>query len=285
MFFLRLSCDGGVVVDKMPNYTGPYISNGEYQTSVEFGDVKPLDILDSFSRLHDSAYAKWKDQLHRSVADSIYNESVKNLEGLFPEIAGFAVLYGNQLGRAVSNIISGWEYAAGNPLGALAGGVYNLYELMSYTHNYDSVKREILSYYSTDPYKDTHQLGGGGELDMGNKPVVPDSKPKPALPCVDCSDKVTYNPTADQTPVIDYFDSFVVKMDDDFVRADARPGASPTIPNQPGYQTYNPTTSVGSNLGRQADGLVGSEIGHAEPFAPRVPGRRKRRKRNRVYMY
>ncbi len=57
--------------DSFPNYTGPYISNGKLQESVPFGDKTPKDELDALSRLHDSAYAKWDDRLHRSVADNL----------------------------------------------------------------------------------------------------------------------------------------------------------------------------------------------------------------------
>ncbi len=177
----------GSYFDLLPNYTGPYISNGKFQKSVEFGDVKPKDQLDYFSRLHDSAYAKWNDKLHRTVADSIYNEQVKQLEGVLPEVARHAVLFGNQVIDSFSNLAHGYfDYG---PFGILVGGLKNMYDLQNYIENSSSVKKEILQYYSTDPYdfgrkmnrtfryRPNHDQQPGGILDD-----LPQPKPKPVPP-------------------------------------------------------------------------------------------------------
>lgn len=193
----------------MPNYTGPYISNGKFQTSVEFGEVEPLDVLDSFSRLHDSAYAKWEDSLHRTVADKIYYDSVKNLSGLFPEIASDVVLYGNRIGRSVSNIAS--SIATYGPLGIVVGGVKNMYDLYSYMSESSSgkIRKEILNYYATDPYPQYQvdgdnmnkrgklgeaSLGRGGTILPGDVDVY---NPHPAAPGLKLGSKIGYQPVID----------------------------------------------------------------------------------------
>lgn len=132
----------------LPNYTGPYISDGKFQTSVEFGTTKPKDELDSLSRLHDSAYAKFSDYGHRAAADAIYNGEATKLKGLFPEIAKNVVLYGNQVGRSASELIKGASYG---PLGFLYGAVNNMYNLNDYMLNNSKYKKEVLDYYKNDP--------------------------------------------------------------------------------------------------------------------------------------
>lgn len=143
----------------IPNYTGPYISNGKFQPSVQFGDRRPKDALDALSRLHDTAYAKWDDRLHRTIADRIYNEDAKQLSGMFPEVARFAVTYGNQTINSFNNIKKNWMYG---PFGILKGGVENAYDLFQVIDQGDAVAREIRNYYKTDPFIEL-QLGGRKE--------------------------------------------------------------------------------------------------------------------------
>lgn len=135
---------------ELPNYTGPYRSDGKFQTSVEFGKTAPKDKLDALSRLHDSAYAKYKDYGHRVAADSIYNQEAKKLVGKFPSLAGDLVVYGNQTGRSVSNLASNASYG---PLGFVYGAVKNMYNLNDYMVNQKKYAREVSDYYDTDPEK------------------------------------------------------------------------------------------------------------------------------------
>jgi len=139
----------GEVIDALPNYTGPYISNGEFQTSVEFGDKPPKDKLDALSRLHDSAYAHFDDYGHRRAADVIYGNEAKQLVGLFPELAGLVVKYGNQIGDSFSTILS--SYGMLGPAGILVGGVKNALKLHDYMINEQRYKKDITEYYATDP--------------------------------------------------------------------------------------------------------------------------------------
>jgi len=87
-------------------YTGPYISDGEFQTSVKFGKSTPVDRLDALSRYHDSAYANWFDLEHRAAADYIYYRDAHRLPGFVPRVAAYAVLYGNVYARALVNPVS-----------------------------------------------------------------------------------------------------------------------------------------------------------------------------------
>ncbi len=138
----------GSVIDALPNYTGPYISDGIFQTSVEFGSATPKDQLDALSRLHDSAYAKYKDFGHRKAADVIYANEARKLIGLYPELAGLAVKYGNQIIGSASNLLGGYKYG---PLGFVAGAIKNGLDLHDYMLNSTKYKNDVSQYYNTDP--------------------------------------------------------------------------------------------------------------------------------------
>lgn len=133
----------------MDNYTGPYWSDGKFQSSVEFGESEPLDALDEASRLHDSAYAHYKDEQHRRAADLIYYNSTKDL-GIKGAAAGSAVLFGNQTLRSGSNLITN-----GGPTlpGLVIGGIKNMISLNDWSNNRDKYLRDVTDYYLTDPRK------------------------------------------------------------------------------------------------------------------------------------
>jgi hypothetical protein len=132
------------------NYTGPYLSNGQLQSSVAFGDVDPKSQLDVLSRLHDTAYATYSDFGHRTAADAIYDAEAKKLEALFPQLAGSIVLYGNQLERSLTNLVSGMY---SGPLGFIVGAAKNMYNLNDYMINEKRYKAEVNALYASDPYK------------------------------------------------------------------------------------------------------------------------------------
>lgn len=131
-----------------PNYTGPYRSNGKFQTSVEFGDKIPIDQLDALSRLHDTAYARYDDYGHRVAADIIYNNEAKKLNGVGP-LAGLAVTYGNQLLRSGTSLGKGVLTAG--PIGGLFSAVKNLRDIADLTTNIDKYTKDILELYAQDP--------------------------------------------------------------------------------------------------------------------------------------
>lgn len=113
------------------NYTGPYISGGKLQSSVEFGEAEALSLLDYFSRLHDTAYAHWPDRRHRYAADLIYHDEVKKLVGMYPAIASRAVKYANIASATTSGPFAFMKDH--NPFGL------------------SKVKKEILEYFDRDP--------------------------------------------------------------------------------------------------------------------------------------
>lgn len=154
----------GDYFDDIPNYTGPGISNGLFQTSVEFGDRVPKDILDAHSRLHDSAFAKFPDRVHRMAANAIYADNVDGLDGILPSTAGFAVRYGNQIKDSGNNLL---KYKWLGPAGILFGAIENGLSLHDYMINGDKYKQEVLDYYKTDTHPEL-QPGGGSKI-MGNK--------------------------------------------------------------------------------------------------------------------
>jgi hypothetical protein len=86
------------------NYTGPGVSDGKFQESVEFGTARPLDTLDFYSRMHDTVYKRYHDIWHRRAADKLYHDQAMKLKKAFPWIAGTAVWYGNRLLSGVNPV-------------------------------------------------------------------------------------------------------------------------------------------------------------------------------------
>jgi len=140
-------------------YTGPYWSDGKLQESVEFGDSEPVDYVDEMSRLHDSAYAKYKGQdAMLAAADELYYESLQKDPSMKAQIARNAVLYGNYTTAKLSRLaeIEGSAAKFGLP-GMLGGllyfGVENLVDLNSRLSGdkYAKEKEILREYYKTDP--------------------------------------------------------------------------------------------------------------------------------------
>jgi len=169
----------GDTFEGVPNYTGPNISDGKFQTSVEFGSAVPKDDLDVLSRLHDSAYAKWNDFNHRTAADAWYSKEAKKLGQTQADLAANAVLYGNFTMRSLSSYgidITNFTDAIpdlitrvveGGVLSLMTGlvkpAVTNMYNLNSYMVNEDKLRKDLLNYFKTDPHielqeKKTKQL-------------------------------------------------------------------------------------------------------------------------------
>jgi len=121
-----------------------------------FGNMKPIDQLDALSRLHDTAYARYSDYGHRAAADILYSREADKLVGAFPQLASYAVNYGNQTLRAASGLAKGF-FSAG-PLGALYGAVRNMLDLMDLTTNQDAYIKDILSLYESDPNPSLQQI-------------------------------------------------------------------------------------------------------------------------------
>lgn len=162
------------------NYTGPYLSDGKIQTSVEFGEALPQSKLDKLSRLHDSAYAHWEDTNHREAADRIYKKEAQDLVGLFPQLAGDVVEYGNWTAHAVSNLASdvatGGKYGGllGAFVGLLVGGVENMYHLNDTLMNGEKYEKEVKAYYETDPFKnDSRYRNVANSATVGVLPGTP----------------------------------------------------------------------------------------------------------------
>lgn len=139
------------------NYTGPYWSDGKVQSSVEFGTTDPQTELDMLSRLHDTAYAHYKDRAHREAADEIYNRDAKALAGRFPEIAGSLVLYGNYASRQAKQLASDVGYSVLPGFGTLFGlgkfavtNLINEHKMIKGTY-LKKEKEEIEKLYMNDP--------------------------------------------------------------------------------------------------------------------------------------
>lgn len=163
------------VPESLPNYTGPYISDGKFQSSVMFGSTKPKDELDALSRLHDTAYAYYEDRAHREAADRIYSDAAKKLRGKFPELAADIVNYGNYTGRQAGQLAS--DVLTYTPIAGVvkfAGtNLLNMYRMINGTY----LKKEIAdvkSLYSRDPGYDipvrhtsSARMNVTGDIDQG----------------------------------------------------------------------------------------------------------------------
>jgi len=145
------------------NYTGPNWSNGKVQESVKFGDAVPLNYGDSQSRLHDSAYAQFKDKWHREAADMIYRDRLKGQRGFYRAVAQ-APLYGNyaknQAKSLGTSVYNGFKYFG--PVGAIGGAiVHELQYIKDMQHRLGGLAKErkaVLDFYAQDPLAKTHQL-------------------------------------------------------------------------------------------------------------------------------
>ncbi len=157
------------------NYTGPYLSNGQYQASVAFGDAEPKSKLDALSRFHDTAFATWEDYGHRTAANSIYNEEARKLESLFPQLAGSVVLYGNQLASAFSNLFGSFA----NPFQLIFGAVENMYNLNDYMMNEKKYRKDVLNLYAMDPRPPSNgRVGSVATISPGDTPIENASRVK-----------------------------------------------------------------------------------------------------------
>ncbi len=160
------------------NYVGPYWSNGKIQESVAFGSDDPIHELDALARLHDTAYATYKDTKHREAADIIFAEEARKLKAKYgpkiaddPRLAAAFVEYGNFTKRKVSQLAndvgSGFKFL-GLP-GALLGGIkFQVANMIENKKRIDGTYlknelKEVRDLYSRDPKK------GGLAQDPGNK--------------------------------------------------------------------------------------------------------------------
>jgi len=133
----------------MDYYTGPFWSNGRFQSSVKFGSNKPIDETDYESRLHDTAYAVYDDDAHRTVADWLYKERLDKIPTLKAKIVKNLPYYGNQLNAGhVSGLLS--------PLSILAlyDYILRVYNTERKFKNGEYMKEiaDVQNLYKQDPY-------------------------------------------------------------------------------------------------------------------------------------
>jgi hypothetical protein len=122
----------------LPEYTGPFISDGKLQSSVPFGATRPKNKIEYESRLHDTSYATYDDYAHRTAADEIYKKHVGG-------VIGNGVFYGNALVRGALNLSTDFP-------GLAIGGAVNLYNLADYTMNHTKYLKEVTDLYDKDPF-------------------------------------------------------------------------------------------------------------------------------------
>lgn len=133
------------------NYTGPYWSNGKIQSSVLWGQKKPLSALDALARRHDAAYAKFPDSKHRQAADSLFEEGCRKIlehhpDLVLPEVmlAKLAVGPGNRLLRGTKPKLRGTAKPNNSEDGRFLMTVYDFYGTDPYVSN------DTYNYYGED---------------------------------------------------------------------------------------------------------------------------------------
>jgi len=149
------------VPDAFGNYIGPGWSDGKLQESVEWGQSDPRDELDLLAYYHDSAYAKFKDEKHRMEADRIFTEKAAKIPGGLAAISKVAVTHGNMVKRSAERTASNVSTGASlfGPIGALGGLVYTGVQNIVKANDMlpgganEKARKEVLSYYDTDPHK------------------------------------------------------------------------------------------------------------------------------------
>ncbi len=131
------------------NYTGPYISDGKFQTSVAFGKTQPANELDRLSRLHDTAYSVYTDPSYLMAADAMYADEAGKLEGKLPAVAATAVKQGNMAINGFNRL--GKNVLTFGPLGLIKTAVENIWDASHYIDNEKSIKKNIKHMYNSDP--------------------------------------------------------------------------------------------------------------------------------------
>lgn len=126
-------------------YTSPYWSDGQFQTSVPFGDTVPYSRTDANARYHDTAAALYTDYGHLTASDEIFFENTRRLRGAVPKVAGSAVLAGNFIGRNLGGLTNAYF-----PFQALALGK-SLYYIYDYEKNREKYKSDVAKRYVSDP--------------------------------------------------------------------------------------------------------------------------------------
>jgi len=150
-------------------YTGPWISNNAFQTSVEFGDEIPATPLDAESRLHDTGVKHWNDPLYQLAVDDVYYEDTLDIPGNYASLARNLVLYGNFANRTRPKILD----MIPNPVN-FAKIIYKAYEnnklIYDYANQSDQLKKEVREYYRTkDPHPELQRkwkVGGVNNTKM-----------------------------------------------------------------------------------------------------------------------
>ncbi len=140
----------------MDPYTGPYWSDGKIQSSVEFGESFTPTYLAYNSRLHDSAFAHFQDDRHRTAADWIYRQSLRFDDSVKSQIVRQLPFVGNHVGFLLPLFTSGLA----GPAALLAALEVSLLKRDIENGAYDSEIRDVLQFYNTDPDPLLSKMGG-----------------------------------------------------------------------------------------------------------------------------
>lgn len=268
------------------NYTGPYISDGKFQKSVEFGEAKPQNRLDAASRLHDSLYAKYRDLPHRYLADYYYYNLVNSFDNpsLVERMAALAVMTLNRLGvDAISTLFTGQTSTAA--FEALYATVKNTVVAQELIDSGKKYNQEIYDYLETDPHRQD------ADYQLGIRPIT---------------STADVSPNADLDVAVYYADDFSgqgsgfqgfqhsVDMGGSRPNEESFPGIEKQNPNHVTETAYDPQLffSALSNLANNAEhGLMseGNDIRKksrniGDLLRNKIKNIKTKKKKNKIYM-
>ncbi len=140
----------------MDPYTGPYWSDGKIQSSVEFGKSFTPTYLAYNSRLHDSAFAHFQDERHRTAADWVYRQSLRFDDSIKSQVVRHLPFVGNHVGFLLPLFTTGLA----GPAALLAALDISLLNRDIENGAYDSEIQDVLQFYNTDPDPLLSKMGG-----------------------------------------------------------------------------------------------------------------------------
>ncbi len=204
--FVRLHTGRRVGENKMlkyGNYTGPNWSNGLDQESVVFGEAPALDELDELSRLHDTAYAVYKDERHRRAADNLYAREAKRLGTPLSDAAGNAVQYGNYTMDQGSKLLSNLKTYG--PLGVFKFGFDNFKDQLDMVEGryLEKETKDVLDLYDLDPWKKTRVPMKDRKVELRDEQLISGKKGKAPVSTIpmEVVKNVKFKPVVDVRPM------------------------------------------------------------------------------------
>jgi len=151
-------------------YTGPYYSDGKFQSSVFNGSAKPKNKLASLSRNHDSSYfVCGGDSNCNNDADLVYFRATRDMDFVPRVIGAMPLLWHNPVGYA-AEVSGGRKINMGNSYSEGVNGA----EMMAQIANEPSGSQKVANLPSAyNPYTKNALPASDSTPSMKSNPVTP----------------------------------------------------------------------------------------------------------------